>query len=347
MLILTTPRQKQLVPRLSSNKPEIRHSNILDTIEEQNVDTIIYPPDQLTIEKLKELNVHSEHMIDYLAHCYQSFANDPDDGYNYLENGITPYTFLQSHKPIVDLTKLDFWKQAGLFCKDTMTPIFEHTWTTALSSANNSFCVKDYITQNTKQLIYCLNLYPGHHTGYDTYGGYCFLNNGAICVTSLLKNNIAQNVGILDLDYHAGDGTHNIFRDCETVVTVSIHANPVLDYPFYDGYEEEDILKNNKNITFDQNTDIRQYLVLLNDALRFLNKNNLDVLVIAFGGDTYKDDPDASKSCKCLLDIQDYKTIGETIRKQYPNIPIIVTQEGGYEMSNIDKIVLSFLDGLK
>lgn len=346
MLVLTTLDQKQLVPRVNSNKPEIRHFNILNALQSKSNANIIYPPNCLTIEILKDLNVHSPHMIDYLAKCYQSFITSPDNGYDYINNGVTPYTFLQGCKSKINLTQLDYWKQAGLFCKDTMTPIFEHTWETALSSANNSYCVKDYITPNEKQLIYCLNLYPGHHTGYDTYGGYCFLNNGAVCVKSLLQNNLIHKIGILDLDYHAGDGTYNIFKENSAISTVSIHADPLLDYPFYDGYSEEDILCNNKNITFGPNTDIDKYLLLLDDALRFLNESDIDVLIIAFGGDTYKNDPDASTSCRCLLDILDYKMIGEKIRSQYDTKPIIVTQEGGYEMNDIDKVVLSFLEGL-
>ncbi len=56
------------------------------------------------------------------------------------------------------------------------------------------------------EVYYCLNMYPGHHASQNTYGGYCFLNNGAICAKRLQKNGY-NNIAILDIDYHAGDGT--------------------------------------------------------------------------------------------------------------------------------------------
>lgn len=49
-------------------------------------------------------------------------------------------------------------------------------------------------------------MYPGHHASQNTYGGYCFLNNAAICAKKLQQNGY-NNIAILDLDYHAGDGT--------------------------------------------------------------------------------------------------------------------------------------------
>jgi acetoin utilization deacetylase AcuC-like enzyme len=41
-----------------------------------------------------------------------------------------------------------------------------------------------------------------------------------------------QKVAILDIDYHAGNGTASIFYEDPTVLTVSIHRHPDHDYPF-------------------------------------------------------------------------------------------------------------------
>jgi acetoin utilization deacetylase AcuC-like enzyme len=121
-------------------------------------------------------------------------------------------------------------------------------------------------------------MYPGHHAERSVYGGYCFLNNGAICAKSLQANNFG-NIAIL--------------------------------------------------------------------ALEFIDTNKIDALIIAFGGDTYKNNPDASSLCRCGLDIPDYELIGRHIIENIESdIPIIVTQEGSYDMEHMDKISYSFLKGL-
>ena len=42
------------------------------------------------------------------------------------------------------------------------------------------------------------------------YGGYCFLNNAAIAA-QYLRDHGAERVAILDIDFHHGNGTQDIF----------------------------------------------------------------------------------------------------------------------------------------
>lgn len=277
-------------------------------------------------------------MLDYFESCYES--------YDYSVTGVVPYTVARSLPSLTKIKKLDFWKQAGLWGKDEITPIFSHTWKTALESANNCYCVKNFVKKGEKSVTYCLNMYPGHHSEHSVYGGYCFLNNGAICAKSLQANGFG-NIAILDLDYHVGDGTEDIFREDPTVTTVSIHADTNFDYPFYSSDAGTQYCNRIKNLTFGPNTLFEEYIQLVGSALDFINTNKIDALIIAFGGDTYKNDPDASSSCRCGLDIPDYELIGRHIMENIESdVPIIVTQEGGYNMEHMDKISYSFLKGL-
>lgn len=345
LIVLTSKPQNETVPRINTNKPEVRHKNILDELNDNDV-TPIYPELQLTSDILKVIKIHDPRMIDFLENCYESFRKNPDEGYDFLENGVVPYTMFKYEPSIELIERLDYWKQAGIWGRDMMTPIFEHTWKTILESANNCYCVKDYIIKNTKQVIYCLNLYPGHHAGRD-YGGYCFVNNGAVCAKNLLLSTEEfKKITILDLDYHAGDGTKEIFYNNPDVTTVSIHADVNLDYPFYDCENFTDEVSRFKDINFGPNTNLRDYLDYVRQAFGFINSQDYDAIIIAFGGDTFKNDPDASKSCRCKLDVQDYEEIGKYISISVGNKPIIITQEGGYNMENIGKIVCSFLKGL-
>lgn len=343
VIILTTQPQEQTVTRINTNKPEVRHANILSACPSDQTHCEVHFVNQvLTSDILKSLDVHNPLMIDYLQHCYESFKANPDRNYDFLENGVVPYTFNKSIVSDSTIAKLDYWKQAGIWGKDVMSPIFEQTWQTALESANNCYLAKDYVSKSGGEVVYCLNIYPGHHASYNTYGGYCFLNNGAICAKSLQSNGFRKIV-ILDLDHHAADGTAQIFISDNDVTTVSIHANPELDYPFYEGYIDENT-KQNINFVFGNNE--QNYLQLVTQAMNIINYQTYDVLIIAFGGDTYKNDPDASDFCKCGLDIEDYYKIGQFIKSQVTDRPIIVTQEGGYDVTNIHKIVWSFMEGL-
>jgi len=48
--------------------------------------------------------------------------------------------------------------------------------------------------------------HPGHHAGSNFFGGFCFLNNAAI-VARQLRSRLNKKIAVLDVDYHAGNGT--------------------------------------------------------------------------------------------------------------------------------------------
>jgi len=70
---------------------------------------------------------------------------------------------------------------------------------------------------------------PGHHATGDVAKGFCFFNNMAIAVQSLL--NEGKRVCILDIDGHQGDGTEQIFYASDQVLFCSIHQE--FAYPYF------------------------------------------------------------------------------------------------------------------
>ena len=46
-------------------------------------------------------------------------------------------------------------------------------------------------------------------------------------------------VAILDVDYHHGNGTQDIFYERGDVAFASIHADPSTDYPYFWGHADE------------------------------------------------------------------------------------------------------------
>ena len=46
------------------------------------------------------------------------------------------------------------------------------------------------------------------------------------------------------------------------------------------------------------------------------------------------------------LKVSDYFTMGQRIRHAFPNLPILITQEGGYKLDLVGDIVKNFMNGL-
>ena len=70
------------------------------------------------------------------------------------------------------------------------------------------------------------------------YGGYCFFNNAAIA-TEAITRATGERVAILDVDYHHGNGSQQIFWRRGDVRYVSIHADPERAYPYFLGRADE------------------------------------------------------------------------------------------------------------
>jgi acetoin utilization deacetylase AcuC-like enzyme len=62
-------------------------------------------------------------------------------------------------------------------------------------------------------------------------GGYCFINNAAIAAQLLTRN--GKRVAIIDIDYHHGNGTQDIFYSRPDVFFLSLHGNPDRAYPYF------------------------------------------------------------------------------------------------------------------
>jgi acetoin utilization deacetylase AcuC-like enzyme len=77
-----------------------------------------------------------------------------------------------------------------------------------------------------------MNVAGGTHHAYADRGeGFCLFNDLAIAAASLLKNDLAKKVLIVDLDVHQGNGTAAIFQGNQDVFTFSMHGKN--NYPLH------------------------------------------------------------------------------------------------------------------
>jgi acetoin utilization deacetylase AcuC-like enzyme len=179
---------------------------------------------------------------------------------------------------------------------------------------------------------------PGHHAGKDYAGGYCFINNAAVAANWLSSKG---QVALLDIDYHCGNGTQDIFYKRDDVFTVSIHADPDFEYPHYAGFANEK--GSGRGFGFHHNfplpagTDDTAYLKTLDDSLGLIRGFKPKYLVISAGMDIYSDDP--LGTIKVTTD--GIREIGKRIASL--GLPTVIIMEGGYNNDALGRNIVAFL----
>ncbi len=188
---------------------------------------------------------------------------------------------------------------------------------------------------------------PGHHAGIDYFGGYCYLNNTALAANTLRRSG-ANRVAILDVDYHHGNGTQDIFYRRSDVVTISIHADPVHQFPWFCGFADEVGAGQgegaNHNLPLPRGCSADRWMQALEVALT--HSGGADALVVALGVDTYVEDPISDFA----LTNADFVALGDRIA-QHTTVPTMFVMEGGYAPRQPDTVgaigtnVVNVLDG--
>jgi acetoin utilization deacetylase AcuC-like enzyme len=233
--------------------------------------------------------------------------------------------------------------KAGFFLLDLSVPIVEGTYAASLYSANCALSAAQSITlHNSSFLIpnssFALCRPPGHHAGREMAGGYCFLNNAAIAAQWLTQ---FGKVAILDVDYHAGNGTQDIFYSRSDALTISIHADPAFEYPYYAGYTTETGAGNglgfHHNFPLPAGTDDAAYLKTLDQAITLVREFAPAHLIVSAGMDIYEGDP-----------LGRFKITRECIREigyriAALGLPTAIIMEGGYNTDALGENVAAFL----
>ena len=228
----------------------------------------------------------------------------------------------------------------GTYIKDLSAPITQGTWEAALASAGCAVAgAADLELGARASLALCRP--PGHHAGVANAAGYCYINNAAVAATLLAPTG---KVAILDIDYHAGNGTQQIFYANPQVPVCSIHADPHNEYPYYAGFAHEtgtgDGQGAHRNIPLPAGTQPAAYMVALEKALAWLSQFTPRYLVLSAGFDTFKQDPLGSFQ----LETATYTQIGAKIRAL--GIPTLVVLEGGYDIPRLPANLLALIEGL-
>lgn len=233
--------------------------------------------------------------------------------------------------------------KVSYFSFDAGSPITAGTYQAIRSSANVALTGASLL-QAGERVAFSLCRPPGHHAAADVYGGYCFFNNAAIAA-QYLRDGGATKVGVLDVDYHHGNGTQAIFYDRCDVPFVSLHGDPNVEYPYFLGYDDElgegAGLGANLNFPMPFGTKWDTYSSALSSGCEMLRAQKIDALVVSLGVDTFEHDPIS----EFKLTHDDYLRMGAMIAGL--NVPTLFVFEGGYAVEAIGLNAVNVLTGFE
>ena len=166
-----------------------------------------------------------------------------------------------------------------------------------------------------------LNVAGGTHHAFTNKGeGFCLLNDMAIASNYLLHKNIAEQIAIIDLDVHQGNGTAQIFGNEKRVFTFSMHGGH--NYPFIK--EKSDL-----DIPLDDGIEDGHYLSILEEKLAWIHeKVQPDFIFFLSGVDVLKTD----KFGKLGLSLAGCKRRDELVFQycKKNKLPCVAAMGGGY-----------------
>ncbi len=230
----------------------------------------------------------------------------------------------------------------GVWCTDAVTPIMGRTYEVAKGSAEAAMTGAQLLIEGRRREVYALCRPSGHHAGPRVFGGYCYFNNTATAAEMLVPHG---SVAILDIDYHHGNGTQEFFEERKDVLTCSIHGDPAQEYPYFWGYRTEKGKGQgegaNLNLPLPLGSGNDQYLAAVDRALRAIRRFKPSFLVIGAGFDTHVDDPIGGFK----LETGVYREIGQRLGSI--DCPVLICQEGGYNLDVLGECVRSFLLGFE
>ncbi len=311
-------------------KPE-RADWVLAAIKRAELGEIVAPAAH---DDATTLKIHSQRYVDFLRCAHDEYLALGGKGDAFPATW--PIRGMRS-----DVEPQNFAARMGLYSFDAGSPLTAGTWAATRGGVDCALTAVDLMNAG-EQSAFVLTRPPGHHAGKDFFGGYCFLNHAAIAAQALRDSGCAR-VAILDVDYHHGNGTQDIFYERNDVFFASIHGDPMTEYPFYLGHANEQGhgagFGFNLNLPLTAGCPVETWFAGLDQALKSIVNFGPDALVVSLGVDTFEGDPISHFKIKT----SDYPRMGDAIAQL--KLPTLFAMEGGYAVAEIGDNVVGVLQG--
>jgi acetoin utilization deacetylase AcuC-like enzyme len=294
----------------------------------------ILPPEEFGLDTARR--VHDAAFVDFLPTVWDRWVESGRSG------TALPYTW-----PVRglrgDAVPDVIEAQLGFYSFDGGAGFVAGTWD-AIKASHDVALTAARLVAGGERAAFALCRPPGHHAGSRFMGGYCYLNNAAIAA-EWLRQNGAKTVSILDVDYHHGNGTQEIFYDRADVQVLNLHGDPKQEYPYFLGHADERGEGAgegfNHNYPMPWGTGFDVWNAALDDACGRLAAYAPDVVVVSLGVDTFEKDPIS----KFRLTSDDYPKIGRRIAAL--GRPTLFVMEGGYAVEEIGINAAGVLTGFE
>ncbi|MBU6329380.1 MAG: histone deacetylase family protein [Acidobacteria bacterium] len=345
MKVVHTPRHRGHDPKVefesSSMHPAFEHVGrgeaIRAALAADPAFTLV-EPDTWGIEPIAA--VHDPGLIRFLGSVWSEYQQQHPGTREVMPDVFLRPDLRTGMGPTVEPASIE--ARLGWWSYEVTTPITEGTFDAALGAVDTALGATRLVLDG-ERAAYGLCRPPGHHAGTSLYGGYCFLNNAAVAAQHVVATTGVR-VTILDVDYHHGNGTQQIFYERDDVQYVSLHADPVRAYPFITGFAEETGtgrgLGTTTNITLPPAADDTVLLAALDRAVEQVAAFAPELLIISLGLDTSIDDPIADLA----VTADGFERCGAMIAEL--SLPTVVLQEGGYAVASLGENVRRWLLGL-
>ena len=231
--------------------------------------------------------------------------------------------------------------EAGRYLADGSCPIGANTWEAAYWSAQTVLSAADAVMDG-ERIAYAVCRPPGHHARRDATGGFCYLNNAAIATQHMTAK--FPRIAILDTDMHHGQGVQELFYKRSDVLYISIHGDTTNFYPGVTGFEDEkgegEGYGYNINLPMPHGSTEEYFFGRLEEAMTAIQLFQPDALVLPLGFDIYHNDIQA----KVSVTAEGFGRLGNRISRA--GLPMLVVQEGGYDLEALSNNVQQYFKGL-
>jgi len=284
--------------------------------------------------------VHSKPYLKFLETAWdQWLAMDPEN------EGVQPFPAVWPVRTLrTDLEPENFTAKLGLYSMDNESPFVAGTWLAAKEAANAAVSAVALLQSTGTRAAFCATRPPGHHAGPDFMGGYCFLNNASVAAAAFRSRDY-HHVAILDVDYHHGNSTQQIFYARGDVQVLNLHGDPRIEYPFFLGHSDEtgedDGDGYNLNLPLPAGAPASEWFEALDFACDRVTHHRPDALVVSLGLDTYEGDPIS----RFMLRSEDFTRLGSRLAEL--ELPTVIVLEGGYAAKELGVNACNVLEGFE
>jgi acetoin utilization deacetylase AcuC-like enzyme len=284
--------------------------------------------------------VHEPGLVEFLRRAWRDYQVRHPGTHDVVPDVFAMPGLLDGIGPFPERSLVDH--ELGRWCFETTTPITEGTFDAARSAVDIALTATMVVLEGQRS-AYGLCRPPGHHAPRGLYGGYCFFNNAAIAAHHV-SSTTGSKVTVLDVDYHHGNGTQQIFYRRDDVQYVSLHGDPARAYPYFSGFADETGAGrgagSNLNRPLAAGTDDDAYLAALGGALDAVAAFGPDLVIVSLGVDTFHHDPISDLA----VTTGGFRRQGELVAQL--GLPTVILQEGGYDVDAIGDNVGAFLLGV-